>query len=139
MFALVSEFDTPENKIESIGLIDRFLEHSRIYAFCNGGDEKMYISSADLMSRNLDRRIEVACPIYDPDLKNEIRTMLDMQRKDNCSARILNNELDNQIRERKDGEVEYRSQLEFYRWLEKKGAKDDDSKSLHENLQKIEL
>ncbi len=139
MFALVSEFDTPKNKIESIGLIDRFLEHSRIYAFCNGGDEKMYISSADLMSRNLDRRIEVACPIYDPDLKNEIRTMLDMQRKDNCSARILNNELDNQIRERKDGEEEYRSQLEFYRWLEKKGAKDNDPKSIHENLQKVEL
>ncbi len=120
MFAMLSKFDTSENEIESIGIIDRFLEHSRIYVFCNGGDEKIYISSADLMSRNLDRRIEVACPIYDPQLKYEIRTMLNMQRKDNCSARILNNELNNKFKEKDEGEENFRSQLEFYKWLEKR-------------------
>ncbi|MGQ1783545.1 MULTISPECIES: polyphosphate kinase 1 [unclassified Saccharicrinis] len=117
MFSVYSEFDKPENAIESIGIIDRFLEHSRIFVFCNNGDEKMYISSADLMTRNLDRRIEVACPIYDKKLKREIMTQLEMQMKDNCSARVLNNEMDNKIRKIKGSKEEYRSQLEFYKWL----------------------
>ncbi|TLX76527.1 polyphosphate kinase 1 [Labilibacter sediminis] len=117
MFSVVSEFDKPENKIESIGIIDRYLEHSRIFVFCNRGDEKVYISSADFMTRNLDRRIEVVCPIYDKKLKQEIKIMLDMQRKDNCSARILNNDMDNFIRSKKEDEQEFRSQLEFYNWL----------------------
>jgi polyphosphate kinase len=117
MFSLYSEFDTQGNTIESIGIIDRYLEHSRIFVFCNNGDEKMYVSSADLMTRNLDRRIEVACPIYDKELKHEIKTMLEMQNKDNCSARILNNEMDNTIKVPKDGEEEFRSQVEFYNWL----------------------
>ncbi len=117
MFSLVSEFDTPENKIEAIGLIDRFLEHSRIFVFCNDGDEKMYISSADFMTRNLDRRIEVACPVYNEKLRKEIKTMLEMQHKDNCSARILNNALDNVIKTPEGGERQFRSQLEFHKWL----------------------
>ncbi|MCW3804698.1 polyphosphate kinase 1 [Plebeiibacterium marinum] len=124
MFSLLSEFDTPENAIESFGLIDRFLEHSRVFVFCNGGDEKVYISSADFMTRNLDRRIEVACPIYDKELKGEILKQLEMQRKDNCSARYLNNDLDNTIKTPKDGEPEYRAQIEFYKWLrDRKKAK----------------
>ncbi len=117
MFSVVSEFDKPENAIESIGIIDRYLEHSRIFVFCNNGDEKMYISSADLMTRNLDRRIEVACPIYDKKLKSEIKLQLDMQLKDNCSARVLNNELDNQMRVVEGEDKEFRSQIEFHKWL----------------------
>ena len=120
MFSLISEFDKPENAIESFGLIDRYLEHSRIFVFCNGGDEKVYISSADFMTRNLDRRIEVACPIYNKELKKEILTMLDMQRKDNCSSRLLNNALDNTLRGKKADEAEFRSQIEFYEWLRDK-------------------
>lgn len=117
MFSLVSEFDKPENAIESFGLVDRYLEHSRVFVFCNEGDEKVYISSADFMTRNLDRRIEVACPIYDDDLKKEILTMLKMQRKDNCSARYLNNEMNNTIKFGKEDEPELRSQYEFHKWL----------------------
>ncbi len=117
MFSVFPEFDEAENAIESIGIIDRFLEHSRIYVFCNGGDEKMYISSADCMTRNLDRRIEVACPIYDKTIKHELKVMLEMQMKDNCSARLLNNEMDNKIREIEGEKEEFRSQLEFYKWL----------------------
>ncbi len=120
MFSLISEFDKPENSIECFGLIDRFLEHSRIYVFCNDGDEKIYFSSADFMTRNLDRRIEVACPIYSKDLKKEILTMLEMQRKDNCSARYLNNSLDNTLKGKKSDEPDFRSQLEFYNWLQDK-------------------
>jgi polyphosphate kinase len=117
MFSLVSEFDKPDNAIESFGIIDRYLEHSRIFVFCNEGEHKIYISSADFMTRNLDRRIEVACPIYDPDLKEEILTQLNMQRKDNCSARNLDNDLNNIIKFPAEGEPEFRSQLEFYKWL----------------------
>ncbi len=117
MFSVYSEFDKPENKIESIGIIDRFLEHSRIFIFCNNGDEKMFISSADFMTRNLDRRIEVACPIYDKKLKHEIKMQMEMQQKDNCSARDLSNDLDNKIRKIEGSKEEFRSQLEFYKWL----------------------
>jgi len=117
MFSVYSESDDSKHKIESIGIIDRFLEHSRIFVFCNGGDEKMYISSADFMTRNLDRRIEVACPIYDNTLKHEIKTQLQMQQKDNCSARDLNNNLDNNIREIENSDGDFRSQVEFYNWL----------------------
>ncbi len=120
MFSLMSEFDQPENAIESFGIIDRYLEHSRIYVFCNDGDEKIYISSGDFMTRNLDRRIEVACPIYSKEHKKEILTMLDMQRKDNCSARILNNVLDNKFRNQNPEKPEYRSQIKFYEWLSDK-------------------
>ncbi len=116
MISLMTEFDPEVEPIESIGIIDRYLEHSRIFVFCNNGDERMYISSADLMTRNLDRRIEVACPIYDKRLQREIKMQLEMQMKDNCSARILNNALDNQIRTTDNKEC-FRSQVEFHKWL----------------------
>ncbi len=117
MMSMYSEFSEDCEPIESIGLIDRFLEHSRIFVFYNNGEEKYFISSADLMSRNLDRRIEVACPIYDKRLQREIRVMLDYQYKDNVSARILDNALSNQIRFAEKDEPEFRSQVEFYNWL----------------------
>ncbi len=69
MFSLVPGIRGISEGIECIGIIDRFLEHTRIMMFYNGGDEKIYISSADCMTRNLDRRIEVACPIYDPGIR----------------------------------------------------------------------
>ncbi|WP_068472703.1 polyphosphate kinase 1 [Saccharicrinis aurantiacus] len=118
MNSLYSDFKDEAGPIESIGIIDRFLEHSRIFVFHNNGDEKFFISSADLMTRNLDRRIEVACPIYDKRLQKEIRLMLNYQLKDNCSARILDNKLVNELRPRAEGEPEFRSQLEFYNWLQ---------------------
>ena len=69
--------------IEAISIVDKFLEHSRIIIFCNGGNELFFISSADWMTRNLDRRIEITCPIYDEDIKDEIREMINLQLKDN--------------------------------------------------------
>ena len=63
--------------------------------FCNGGDELYYITSADWMTRNLDRRVEVACPIFDKDVQREIRDMIEMQMKDNVKARIINTVQDN--------------------------------------------
>lgn len=81
--------------IEAISIVDKYLEHSRVYVFANGGDERYYISSADWMERNLYRRIEVACPIYDKNLQQELRFILDTQWKDNVKARLLNGKIKN--------------------------------------------
>lgn len=116
MFSLYPTFDKKRNTIPSIGLIDRFLEHSRILFFCNNGDEKTFIMSADLMTRNLDRRVEVGVPILDPDIKEELRTLWDFQWKDTYAARILDNQLTNQLVKSKNGK-KFRSQVEFYKYL----------------------
>ena len=116
MFSLYPTFDKAGNAIPAIGLIDRYLEHSRIFIFGNDGTEQIYISSADLMSRNLDRRVEVATPIYDPELQHEIRTMWDYQWQDTSSARILDNDLQNKMHGDM-GANSFRSQVEFYYFL----------------------
>lgn len=72
-------------------IVDRYLEHGRIYIFGNDGDEKTYIASADWMNRNLSRRVEVGFPLYDPALCQEMRTIIDMQWQDNQKARDVNN------------------------------------------------
>lgn len=81
--------------IEAISIVDKFLEHSRIFYFYNGGKESVYISSADWMVRNLDRRIEVTSPVYDPEIKKELKQMLMIQLSDNTKARILDELQDN--------------------------------------------
>ena len=71
-------------------VVDKYLEHSRVYVFENGGDKKVYISSADLMTRNIEKRVEVACPIYQEDLKNQILDTLEISNNDNVKTRIIN-------------------------------------------------
>lgn len=96
--------------IEVISIIDRFLEHARCYVFCNAGDPLYYISSADWMVRNLDRRIEVTCPILDSDLKQEIADVLDIQFSDNVKARVLDSKGQYQLasdRKKKDIRSQY--------------------------------
>jgi polyphosphate kinase len=119
MFAMMPTPPDKKYTISAFGLIDRFLEHSRIFWFHNNGDDKMYISSADLMTRNLDRRVEVAVPIYDRTILEELKFFLEIQLKDNCAARLLNNELDNRMRT-SDSEKKVRSQLEFYKFIKKR-------------------
>jgi polyphosphate kinase len=82
--------------ISATSIVDKFLEHSRIFVFCNNNDELYYISSADWMTRNLDHRVEVTCPIFDDKIKKEIRKLLEIQFSDNVKARILNDIQDNQ-------------------------------------------
>jgi len=106
--------------ITAVSIIDRFLEHSRIFVFCNGGDEKYYISSADWMPRNLDRRVEVVAPVYDKRLKKELRDYLEIQLNDNVKARMINERQDNKYRERRPGEKTVRAQMEFHEYLKKK-------------------
>lgn len=102
--------------IEVISIVDKFLEHSRVFVFNNNGDEKYYISSADWMVRNLDNRVEVACPVNDPKLQQELKTMLLIQLKDNTKARRVNHPIPNQYKD-KDKIPKIRSQEEIYAYL----------------------
>jgi polyphosphate kinase len=101
-----------------MGIVDRFLEHSRILVFANGGSEKLFLSSADWMTRNLDRRVEVTFPIYDPDLRKDLKEFLDVEWSDNVKARILDETLSNQYRPRKGEAV--RSQSVLYERIKKR-------------------
>ena len=101
-------------------VLDRFLEHGRIYIFENGGEELMYYGSADWMNRNLDRRIEVVSPVLDEDIKQEFREILDIQLNDNVKARIQDPEELNLYVQRKDGEEKIRSQYAIYDYLKEK-------------------
>ena len=103
--------------IRQRGIVDRFLEHSRVYVFAHGGEEKVYVSSADWMTRNLDRRVEVAFPILDDGLRAEVRQLLDFQRYDNVKAR----DFDNQFIPAAEHEKTLQAQEATYTWL--KGLK----------------
>lgn len=87
--SLVPGVQGMSENIQVISIIDRYLEHARCYVFCNNDDPLYFISSADWMVRNLDRRIEVTCPIYDSDLKDELREFLEIQWRDTTKARTL--------------------------------------------------
>jgi polyphosphate kinase len=98
------------------------LEHSRFFIFCDGGNEQIFISSADLMTRNLDHRIEVTCPIFDKSIKAEIRKLFDIQWEDNVKARILDGNLSNTFVKAGKKPVN-QSQKEVYNWLKKVNEK----------------
>ncbi|MBN1986448.1 MAG: polyphosphate kinase 1 [Prolixibacteraceae bacterium] len=105
--------------ITAISIVDKYLEHSRIFLFGNDGDEKMFISSADWMPRNLNRRIEVACPVYNREIKAELKEMLKIQLKDNLKARILDAGLQNQYNAG-DKDRKYRAQEDYYNFIKNK-------------------
>jgi len=107
------------NNIQAIGVVDRFLEHSRIFIFANGGRPEYYISSADLMSRNMDHRVEVVCPIKSAKHQNEIQDIIDIQLQDNVKARYLQPGIINEYKT-KAAQTNYRSQEEIYKYLKRK-------------------
>lgn len=102
--------------IEVVSIVDRYLEHSRVFYYYNCGEENIYISSADLMKRNLDHRIEVICPINDKKLKNEIKNIIDIQLKDNTKARIICKYEKNSYKTDESGK-KIRSQIEIHKFL----------------------
>jgi polyphosphate kinase len=104
--------------IEVISVVDKFLEHSRIYYFENNGDPKVYISSADWMTRNIENRVEVSCPIYDEDIKQEIIDTFNICWSDNVKARVLNASQDNDYKI--DNKEAVRSQFATYDYYLKK-------------------
>jgi len=104
--------------IEAISIVDKYLEHPRVFIFGPPGEEKIFIGSADLMPRNLDRRVEVVAPVYDEDVKKEILDVFEISWADNQKARIFNEAQDNRYRETKGKPV--RSQFEIYEYYRKK-------------------
>lgn len=102
--------------IKVISIVDRFLEHSRVFIFHNGGDEKIFLSSADWMKRNLNRRIEAAFPVKQKNLKQKIKDIIQFQIDDNTKARIINKRQDN-IYVKGDATIKIRSQMKTYEYL----------------------
>jgi len=102
--------------IEAISIVDRFLEHSRVYIFQNNGDKKYFLSSADWMKRNLSRRVEVAFPIYDKEIQKQLQKMIDLQWSDNQKARIIDQKQSNGYKTTMD-EKRIRSQYEIYKLM----------------------
>ena len=102
--------------IEAISIVDYFLEHTRSYIFCNNDDPEVYISSADFMTRNLDGRVEVTCPIYDVEIKKQIIDTFTIGWGGNVKARYHSDKFDNKYRIRKEGETVFRAQHETYNY-----------------------
>jgi len=101
--------------IEVVSVVDRFLEHSRIYYFRNGGDEEVYLASADWMPRNLDRRIELLFPVEAPEGRQKVLQALDAIFQDNVKGRKLQPDGSYKRKRPAKGEDAYRAQLELYR------------------------
>ena len=112
----------PENEknIEVISVVDRFLEHTRFFIFENNGKNETYISSADWMTRNLDNRVEVTCPILDNNIKEEIREIFEIYWSDNTKSRIVNNESTNRYKSNNKSKKLIRSQIDIYNYYKSK-------------------
>jgi polyphosphate kinase len=106
--------------IEAVSIIDNYLEHSRLYIFGNAGTPDVYISSADFMTRNLDGRVEVTCPIYDEEIKKELIESFEIGWKGNVKARLHSEKLDNKYKPQTENEPVFRAQLEAYKYYERK-------------------
>lgn len=121
IFCLVPGEKTFSKNISAFSIVGRFLEHGRLYLFHNGGNELLYLSSADWMKRNLSRRVEVAFPIYDENIKKEIKDILNFQLMDSVKARILEKNLKNNYRKSEDNKP-VESQMEIYHYLMAKNS-----------------
>lgn len=119
IYCAKKNFKKKELPLKAISIVDEFLEHARVLVFHNGGDPKVYISSADWMVRNLDHRVEAACPITDPKLILELIDLLHIQLKDVVKARILDADFNNKyVTSRSNKKI--RSQQEIFHFLSNK-------------------
>jgi polyphosphate kinase len=115
---LIPGVEGMSENIEAISVVDKFLEHPRLFIFSNDGNPKAYISSADWMTRNLDYRVEVGCPIYDEDVKKELIETFEISWNDNVKSRIFSEKQDNAYRKTKGEEI--RSQFALYDYYKNK-------------------
>ncbi|MDX3774087.1 polyphosphate kinase 1 [Chromatiaceae bacterium AAb-1] len=118
MCSLIPGIPGKSQNIKVISVLDRFLEHARIYVFHNGGETDLYLSSADWMTRNIDQRVEVGVPIYDTKIKQQILATLDIQWRDNVKARIIDAQQTNAYVKR-GNKRSIRSQQQIYDYLAK--------------------
>jgi polyphosphate kinase len=112
-----------KNRLNAISIVDDYLEHARVFVFGNGKEPAVFISSADWMIRNLDHRIEAACPIYDKEIQQELIDILNIQLAENVKGRILDNEQSNNYVQRQEHKPEVRSQEAIYKYLHNKNYK----------------
>ena len=112
--ALVPGIPGYSENIEVVSIVGRYLEHARILMFCNAGKTLYYLTSADIMTRNLDYRIEVGVPIYDAEVQQSLARVFDLQWSDNVNARLIDKGLNNFYRTALPGEASMNSQEEFY-------------------------
>jgi polyphosphate kinase len=110
------------DNIEAISIIDKYLEHSRVFIFCNNENEKYFLSSADWMTRNLDHRSEVAVPINDVKIQVQIKNILHTLWNDNTKARILGSKQDNEYR-KTDSIIRVRAQEDVFQILSRQKNK----------------
>jgi polyphosphate kinase len=132
--SLVTDYPGWSDNIKAYSIVDKYLEHTRIFIFHNSGNEKIFISSADWMSRNLDSRSEVAVPIYDNEIRSQIKEIIRIQLSGNTKVRIIDKKQDNIYKKAKPGEKKVRVQDEIFAFL-----KNDREKHLKIVNKKIKL
>jgi len=115
--SLVTEMEGWSDNITGYSIVDKYLEHTRVFIFHNDGDEKIFISSADWMSRNLDHRSEVAVPVYDPEIRKQLKDIINIQLSGNTKVRIIDRKQDNHYKKANPGEKKVRAQDEVYNYL----------------------
>ena len=116
---LIPDQKNTHNNIELISIVDKFLEHTRMFIFCNNGKNKTYISSADWMTRNLDNRVEVTIPIEDEKISNQLNDIFSIYWNDNQKSRYVNSENNNEYRKNELGIIRSQSQVYNYHHNEK--------------------
>ena len=117
MCSLLPGVSGVSDNIEAISIIDRYLEHSRVYVFHNRGEPEYLFGSADLMTRNIDYRVEVLCPIRDPSIQIQLQDILDQQWHDNTKARVLDKDQTNAMRKRGKTTPVLQAQETIHRYL----------------------
>ncbi len=113
--SLVPGIPGVSDHVKAVGIIDRYLEHSRILIFCNGGKPRYYIGSADWMPRNLVNRIEVMTPVYDEDMRKDLLRTVEYGLRDNTNGRLVDGKGTNLIQPVTEGGTPFRSQEELYK------------------------
>jgi polyphosphate kinase len=119
MCCLVPGVKGYSENIQVISIVDKYLEHARVHIYCNGGDELIFLTSADFMTRNIDNRVEVGFPVYDEELKKEIRDIINIQLDDNTKSREINSHNTNKYH-KTNSEIPCRAQIDIYNYLKYK-------------------
>lgn len=119
MCCLIAGMKGYSENIEVLSIVDKYLEHARVHIYCNGGNELIYLTSADFMTRNIDTRVEVGFPIYDEELKKELRDIINLQLQDNTKSREINAHNTNKYH-KTNSDLPHRAQVDTYNYLKHK-------------------
>ena len=106
-----------DSSIQAISIVDKYLEHSRMFWFNNAGEDEVYLSSADFLPRNFDSRVETVFPVNGKRLRAQLTEYFEIQWRDNTKARILDRDLTNTYQQRKEGDKRRRAQFDIETYL----------------------